>query len=237
MATPRKPGASDQRRRRAQAMTDDRDKAPLMMFFRAESILSWGEFVKVNRASDDDPDDNAGQVANDMDQLAIAPDGQSAASRVKFDLDLPSAAADDRPLGPGRKFPEWDFRRNALLPEHCAVQTFLATPAGDLYAARRPACHRPARAPPAGGAARRRWATCAASPRATRSTSTPGCATGWRRPAHPHSESPAVFTRRVRTERSLATLLLADLSLVHRRLRDQHAARDRRDSRRALRVW
>ena len=29
----------------------------------------------------------------------------------------------------------------------------------------------------------------------------------------PHSESPAVFTRRVRTERSLATLLLADLSL------------------------
>src|SRR5690606_619 len=29
----------------------------------------------------------------------------------------------------------------------------------------------------------------------------------------PHSESPAVFTRRVRSERSLATLLLADLSL------------------------
>ena len=119
----------DARRRRAQTVADERDKAPLMMFFRAESILSWGEFVKVNRASDDDPDDNAAEVANDMDVLAIAPDGQSTAARVKFDLDLPSAAADDRPLGPGIRLPEWDFRRNALLPEHCALQTRVATPA------------------------------------------------------------------------------------------------------------
>lgn len=209
---PRKPGASDQRRRRAQAMTDDRDKAPLMMFFRAESLLSWGEFIKVNRATDDDPDDNAGKVANDMDQLAIAPDGQSAASRVKFDLDLPSAAADDRPLGPGQKFPEWDFRRNALLPEHCAVQTFLATPAGD-------------HTPPA--------ALRATAKRVRRRLEVLRGGVGhlrgqpegdeidldaWVRhrveaASAPHSESPAVFTRRVRTERSLATLLLADLSL------------------------
>src|SRR5690606_27892878 len=112
----RKPSVSDARRRRAQAVSDDRNKAPLMLFFRAESIMSWGEFIKVNRATDDDPDDNASQVADDMDVLAVAPDGETAASRVKFDLDLPSAAADDRPLGPGQRFPEWDFRRNALLP-------------------------------------------------------------------------------------------------------------------------
>ena len=122
----RKPSVSDARRRRAQAVSDDRDKAPLMMFFRAESVMSWGEFIKVNRATDDDPDENASNVANDMDVLAIAPDGESAASRVKFDLDLPSAAADDRPLGPGQRFPEWDYRRNALVPDHCALQTFVA---------------------------------------------------------------------------------------------------------------
>ena len=208
----RKPGASDQRRRRAEAVTDERDKAPLMMFFRAESILSWGEFIKVNRATDDDPDDNAGKVADDMDKLAIAPDGQSAASRVKFDLDLPSAAADDRPLGPGQKFPEWDFRKNALLPDHCAVQTLLATPA-EAYTP-----------PPA---------LRATAKRVRRRLEVLRGGTGhlrgqpegdeidldaWVRhrvdaASAPHSESPAVFTRRVKSERSLATLLLADLSL------------------------
>ena len=208
----RKPSASDQRRRRAETVSDERDKAPLMVFFRAESILSWGEFIKVNRATDDDPDDNASQVADDMDKLAIAPDGQSAASRVKFDLDLPSAAADDRPLGSGQKFPEWDFRKNVLQPDHCAVQTLLATPV-QVYMP-----------PPALRATakrvRRRLEVLRGGVGHLR-----GQPEGdeidldaWVRhrvdaASAPHSESPAVFTRRVRSERSLATLLLADLSL------------------------
>lgn len=208
----RKPAASDARRRRAQTVSDERDKAPLMMFFRAESILSWGEFVKVNRASDDDPDDNAAGVANDMDVLAIAPDGQSTAARVKFDLDLPSAAADDRPLGPGIRLPEWDFRRNALLPEHCALQTLVATPAEPYVPPQ--ALRTTARR------VRRRLEVLRAG--SGRQRSQPEGdeidLDAWVRhrvdaAGAPHSESPAVFTRRVRTERSLATLLLADLSL------------------------
>lgn len=208
----RKPNASDMRRRRAQAVSDDRDKAPLMMFFRAESILSWGEFIKVNRATDDDPDDNAGNVANDMDVLAIAPDGQSAASRVKFDLDLPSAAADDQPLGPGQTFPEWDFRRQVLLPEHCALQTYMAVPA-EAYMpplALRATAKR----------VRRRLEILRAGTGRARGQSEGDeiDLDAWVRhrveaTTAPRSESPAVFTRHVRTERSLATLLLADLSL------------------------
>jgi nitric oxide reductase NorD protein len=208
----RKPAASDARRRRAQTVSDERDKAPLMMFFRAESILSWGEFVKVNRASDDDPDDNAAGVANDMDVLAISPDGQSTAARVKFDLDLPSAAADDRPLGPGIRLPEWDFRRNALLPEHCALQTLMATPAQPYVP--------PTTLRTTARRVRRRLEILRAG--TGRQRAQPEGEEidldAWVRhrvdaAGAPHSESPAVFTRRVRTERSLATLLLADLSL------------------------
>ena len=208
----RQPAVQDARRRRAQTVSDERDKAPLMMFFRAESILSWGEFVKVNRASDDDPDDNAASVANDMDVLAIAPDGQSTAARVKFDLDLPSAAADDRPLGPGIRLPEWDFRRNALLPEHCALQTLVATPAEPYVppTALRTTARR----------VRRRLEILRAGTGRQRAQPEGDeiDLDAWVRhrvdaAGAPHSESPAVFTRRVRTERSLATLLLADLSL------------------------
>ena len=202
----------DRKRRHAEEVKDERNKAPLMMFFRAESILSWGEFVKVNRASDEDENPDALSVADDLDVLSVAPDGQRSASRVKFDLDLPSAAADDAPLGPGLRLPEWDHRKARLLPEHCAVQCMIAreapafTPDASLRATARTirrrlevlrAAPRPARAQPDGEELDLdAWVRHQVEGR------------GGLRHA-----SPAVYTRRERSERSLATLLLADLSL------------------------
>lgn len=208
----RPPATQDARRRKASAVADERDKAPLMMFFRAESILSWGEFVKVNRASDDDDDGNALAAANDMDVLAIAPDGQTTASRVKFDLDLPSAAADDRPLGPGIRLPEWDWRRGTLVPDHCALQTLVTTD---------PAPYAP---PPALRATARRvrrrmevlrggMGRLHAQPEGEEIDLDAWIRHHVEAARAPRSEAPSVFTRRVRSERSLATLLLADLSL------------------------
>ncbi len=202
----------DARRRRAQTVADERDKAPLMMFFRAESILSWGEFVKVNRASDDDDDGNALAAANDMDVLAIAPDGQTTASRVKFDLDLPSAAADDRPLGPGIRLPEWDWRRGQLIEDHCALQT--------LVTAEPPVFSPPPALKVTARRVRRRMEVLRggmgrlhAQPEGDELDLDAWVRHAVEAAAAPRSESPAVFSRRVRSERSLATLLLADLSL------------------------
>ncbi|MDQ7743051.1 nitric oxide reductase activation protein NorD [Hydrogenophaga pseudoflava] len=204
--------AQDARRRRAQTVADDRDKAPLMMFFRAESILSWGEFVKVNRASDDDDDGNALAAANDMDVLAIAPDGQTTASRVKFDLDLPSAAADDRPLGPGTRLPEWDWRKGQLIEDHCALQT--------LVTAEPPPFVPPSALRVTARRVRRRMEVLRggmgrlhAQPEGDELDLDAWVRHAVEAAAAPRSESPAVFSRRVRSERSLATLLLADLSL------------------------
>ena len=207
-----RPATQDGRRRRAQSVADERDKAPLMMFFRAESILSWGEFIKVNRASDDDEDGNALNAANDMDVLAIAPDGQTTASRVKFDLDLPSAAADDRPLGPGIRLPEWDWRRGELIEDHCALQTLVHTdpPPFAPPTALRTTARRVRRRIEVlrGGMGRLH-----AQPDGEELDLDAWVRHAVEAAAAPRSESPAVFTRRVRSERSLATLLLADLSL------------------------
>ncbi len=210
-ASPHAP-AQDPKRRRAQAVQDERDRAPLMMFFRAESILSWGEFTKVNRASDDDPDENASRVADDLDTLAVAPDGQSTASRVKFDLDLPSAAADDCPLGPGESLPEWDWRRRQLLPAHCAVQTLLTRPTQPFVP--EPALRATARR------VRRRLEVLRAGQGRVRGQ-TEGeeiDLDAWVRyrieaQGTTRCEAPPVHLRHTRSERSLATLLLADLSL------------------------
>ena len=90
----------------------------MLLQFRAESLLSMGEYVRVNRSEDDDPDAHPAAAARDLDHLALAADGQRAASRVRFDLDLPSAAADDLVLGAGIPLPEWDYRDRRLLPDH-----------------------------------------------------------------------------------------------------------------------
>lgn len=207
---PQNLSANDKRRRAAQAIRDERNDAPFMMMFRAESFMSWAEFTKVNRADDDEDDGRQLAAANNMDELAIAPDGQNSAARVKFDLDLPSAAHDDLPLGPGLRYPEWDYQMGRLRPEHCSVQTYVARHAP------------PYTPPPALRAVARRMRKRLEALRA---------AQGWlrgqsdgeeidmdawiryRSSQGPRDSAPPIHMRRARTERSLATLLLADLSL------------------------
>ncbi|MGQ0709833.1 MAG: nitric oxide reductase activation protein NorD [Rhodoferax sp.] len=210
----RRPSVQDpQRRRTRRAQEEDRSN-PFILPFRAESLLTWSELVKVNRSTDDEEDGNALAAANDMEYLSVAPDGQTLAARVKFDLDLPSSSADDRPLGPGETLPEWDYRAARLIEDHCAVQAVTAREAQPLAAnaALRQTARqlrrrlevlrelpRPLHAQESGDAidldAWVRFACDEATGRVTR------------------SDTPAVYTRQVRTERSLSTLLLADLSL------------------------
>lgn len=208
------PTPGDSTRHRAERVRDERHAAPLMLFFRAESILSWGEFTKVQRADDDSDDDQALDAARDMDVLAIAEDPGDArrlASRVRFDLDLPSASADDIALGPGEHQPEWDWKAGVLRPAHCAVQRMVAreappfTPDARLRATARQVRRRleVLRAAPLRAHAQPDGAELDVDAWVRHATD----AVAWR------SESPAVWQRRVRADRSLATLLLADLSL------------------------
>jgi len=121
-----RPGERDRSRRRAEYTDLPERQSSFLLPFRAESVLSWAEFVRVNRPDDDDPEPNAAGAAADMDVLHITQGGSNTASRVRFDLDLPSASEDDLPLGPGVYLPEWDYRKQALLPDYCAVQEMLA---------------------------------------------------------------------------------------------------------------
>ncbi|MEI2677722.1 MAG: VWA domain-containing protein [Burkholderiaceae bacterium] len=205
--------ARSSNRRRTKRAEPSSGRAPMLLPSRTESLLTWSEHVPLDRASDDDDDGQANAAADDMDQLTLSRDGAAPASRVKFDLDLPSAAADDLPLGPGVSLPEWDWKQQRLLPEHCRVVTVMALPGAPFEPA--PSLRATARR------VRGRLEILRAAPRWQR-----GCVDGdaidldaWVRHAtgascgRPTPGDPAVFARRVRGERSLATLLLADLSL------------------------
>ena len=206
------PAERDRQRRRAEHEDLPARKSSFLLPFRAESLLSWAEYVRVNRPTDDDSEPNAARAADDMDVLSVTRDDFSAASRVRFDLDLPSASEDDLPLGPGIKLPEWDYRKRALLPDYCCVQEMLAR--------RAQPCELP---PPLRRDAQRL--------RRQFEILRPG--RGWRR-AQPdgeeldldacvrhaadcagtgHSPELGLYRQLARQERDLACLLLADLSL------------------------
>lgn len=210
------PKPTDGTRRRAKQTDATQDKHALMMFFRTESLLSWTEFVRVNRQTDDEELNDAKQIANDMDTLSVAPGGQTLASRVRFDLDLPSSAADDVVIAQGIKLPEWDHRKASLLPGHCSVQLLLPTVAEPWQV--------PASLRTTASRMRRRLESLRALPR-WQAGHTSGerldmdAWVRWQTECRGDDgelavmSEPRVFARPQRSERSLATLLLADLSL------------------------
>lgn len=114
------------RRYEAQRTELGENKNGMLMLFRAESLFSWAEYIKVNRLTDDDPDPNAASAAEELDFLSVTQDGERTAARIRFDLDLPAAAEDDTPLGPGLPLPEWDWRKHQLLPDYVRLQPMAA---------------------------------------------------------------------------------------------------------------
>ncbi|WP_022963840.1 nitric oxide reductase activation protein NorD [Halopseudomonas pelagia] len=198
-------------RKRAEFI-DDIDGKDGLIVFRLESLFSWSEFVPVDRTLDDSEDDEADRVAEDLDHLSLSRHGDAGASRLKLDLDLPSAAEDDIPLGAGMLLPEWDWRKQLMVPRYCRVIPMLpkdATP-----------CALPDRLQAMGQQLRRRFEVLR-----------PQQAWNKRQPSGPTldleacidfasarqrglaSAQPALWRQQAAQHRDLACLVLADLSL------------------------
>ncbi len=205
------PKSASEQTHKAEQVEKPQNDSPFLIMFRAESLLSWGEYVRVNRAFDEDPDPNAGEAAKDMDRLSLARDGQTAVSRVKFDLDLPSAAEDDDPVGPGIPLPEWDYRKSQLLTEHCRLQPLIARDAGlaELPEHLRKTAHR-LRQQFAALAPARRWLKAQQD---GPELDIDNCVRNIADKACGQTPDQGAYLAQARCERDLACLLLADLSL------------------------
>jgi nitric oxide reductase NorD protein len=120
-----------ERRRRRGERTQMPEKDQGLVTIRMENILSWGEYVKVDRGTDEEEDlDRARAAADDMDKIAAARDRKASGARLRFDLDLPAEAEDDLVLNEGILLPEWDWKRRRLQPSHCRIVEMLASDAG-----------------------------------------------------------------------------------------------------------
>jgi nitric oxide reductase NorD protein len=122
----------EQRKKHRGERVDATEREAGIIALRMENMLTWGEFVNVNRETEEDEDEDAGSVAAEMETLSITRDKRTVASRLRFDLDLPASEYDDHPLGDGILLPEWDYRRRALRPDYCRLQPMLARDATAL---------------------------------------------------------------------------------------------------------
>ena len=119
--TPATPGAQ---RRRTQAAPKKTARAPLLLAAKGESLKTFADPIAMDRAEDDSDDGDAVVAAEELEVLTLQRSEGSLAARVRFDLDLPSASADDLPLGEGEPLPEWDPRSGTLRPARVLARSY-----------------------------------------------------------------------------------------------------------------
>lgn len=137
--------SEQQRKRKAKRKKADNNKGGLLTLRHETSLFSVAEMANLDRSEDEDDDlQDAENNANEMDELTITRDNNTTAKRVRFDLDLPSAEEEEVILGEGHLLPEWDFRKQILVKDHCSLLTIKAavTDAGELPERLRPAARR-----------------------------------------------------------------------------------------------
>ncbi len=120
----------DDQRRRAERSNIPENRGGLVTI-RMENIFTWGGFAKADRGTDENEDlEQAQKATKEMETFNVTRQGKSVAKSLRFDLDLPSEANDDRVLGEGIKLPEWDWRRRELVPDYCRLVPMEAMDAG-----------------------------------------------------------------------------------------------------------
>ncbi|MDK9723833.1 MAG: nitric oxide reductase [Sterolibacteriaceae bacterium MAG5] len=204
---------AEKRHHQAERTELPENESPFLLMFRAESLLSWAEYVKVNRDTDEDENPDAADTAANMDRLHVAPDdGKRVASKVRFDLDLPAAAEDDLVLEDGILLPEWDWRRHELKSDFCRLQTMTARDATAIPLPER--LRRPARKLKSQFAAlapARRWLK--GQPEGTELDIDACVRLHTDRLAGQHFSGAGAYLAQNQRVRDLACLVLADLSL------------------------
>ncbi|MBI3445637.1 MAG: VWA domain-containing protein [Magnetospirillum sp.] len=124
----------DETRRQAERRDEDNaDRKDSLILNRFEKILAMADMVNVNRASDDTDEEEARKAAEDMDSITLAQHSRKAATKLKFDLDLPPSATDTSRLTGTFLLPEWDYRIQNHHADHCSVLVGPASEEGEEW--------------------------------------------------------------------------------------------------------
>lgn len=120
--------ASDRTFRARRRKADQAERRDSLILHKFEAILSWAEFLNLNRRVDDDDPDSAKKAADDQDEIGLGQISKAPATRLKLHLDLAPEDVDRERLSGVTTYPEWDTRTGAYLPDHVRVLHSIAEP-------------------------------------------------------------------------------------------------------------
>lgn len=124
----------DARRRKAsRRATDQAQRQDSLILNRFEKILGLAEMIDLNRDVDDDNEEDAQKAADDLDEIAVGKHQRKAATRLKFDLDLPPEAVDPATIQADLTYPEWDYKKGAYRADFCRVLAGVASEEGEAW--------------------------------------------------------------------------------------------------------
>ncbi|MDE5440961.1 VWA domain-containing protein [Bradyrhizobium sp. CSA207] len=125
--------ADDRKRFAVRECDDGANRRDPFVLNRFEKIMAMAEMVNVDRPADDNEDEDAQKAADDLDEITLGRRSGKPATRLKFDLDLPPEAVDASRLDAGLLYPEWDYRSQSYLPDHCRVLAAAASETGESW--------------------------------------------------------------------------------------------------------
>ncbi|MEH6833204.1 MULTISPECIES: nitric oxide reductase activation protein NorD [Falsihalocynthiibacter] len=105
-------------RRRKSDLAERQDSLILHKF---EAILSWAEFLNLNRRIDDDDNEDAKKAADDQDEIGLGQTSKAPATKLKLHLDLAPEDVDREAVSGKFTYPEWDTRTGVYMPDHVRV--------------------------------------------------------------------------------------------------------------------
>lgn len=126
-------GRSHRARRRK---SDEIARKDSFILHKFEAILSWAEFINLNRRVEEDDNDDAKKAADDLDEIGLGQISKAPATRLKLHLDLAPEDVDREALSGVATYPEWDTRTGAYLPAHARVLTSTVEPGAEAPAFR-----------------------------------------------------------------------------------------------------
>lgn len=121
-------GEAGPKRRAERRRLDQTERDDPLLLNRFEKILAWAEMVNVNRAVEDDDTDSARRSAEQLEHLTVTGHRREASTRLRMDLELAAQAVEEQALRATLTYPEWHYRKQRYLPDHCRV---IAEPAAE----------------------------------------------------------------------------------------------------------
>ncbi len=92
-----------------------------LILHKFEAILSFADYLNLNRRVDDDDPEAAKKALDDLDELALTDVSKAPKTRFKLHLDLAAEDVNREAVAGKFTYPEWDTRQKRYIKDHCAV--------------------------------------------------------------------------------------------------------------------